>query len=105
MGESDHEAVNPGGRECRGRAPERGPLARADRVPRILAHHHAQRQRHRGCDLQDESQPRRQPAVVNGADDFETVGAALRGFARVGNALDDHFQKNAHLAEGLSQDS
>ena len=45
----------------------------------------------------DELERRRQPAVVNGAHDFETVGAAPRGFARVCQALDDDFEKGAFI--------
>ena len=64
--------------------------------PGILAHHDAQRQRDLGRDPADEREVRGQPAIVDGTHDFEPVGAASRRFARVGNALDDHFEKNAH---------
>jgi hypothetical protein len=96
MRESEHEAVNATFGEHASRAAERGTLARVGRVPRILPHHDAKWQRDLGRDLSDDRYVRGQPAVVDGADDFESVGTATRRCASVGNGLDDHFEEHAH---------
>jgi hypothetical protein len=44
----------------------------------------------------DQSEARRQAALAHRGDKFETVGAGLRGYARVGNGRGNDFKKDGH---------
>ena len=92
--EADDRAVDADVGEIGEHALQRDQLLRTgDPEPVALAHHHTKRQGGGGDDRADQIERRRQPIALDLTDDFQAAGAARFGFFRVGDRLDDDFEK------------
>src|SRR4051812_28622673 len=104
--EPHDDPVHAGVDECRRRPAERRPLAGSQFIAVVLANHHTQRQRRGGDDGVNDSREGSQAALIDGTDDLEPIGAAIRGCTSVFGRLNDNFKHGRrHKASTLSSTS
>lgn len=65
-----------------------------DERPAVRPHDHVDGNRHRGDDGLDQADARRQPALADRGDEFETVGARAGGDLRIADGRGDHFEQD-----------